>query len=974
MLLFLGGSVPLCALTVNGLRVQSTKNPDGIDVSVPKFSWILRSNERETMQTTYRLVVTSDAKGSRIVWDSGTVTSDQSVKVPAVGIKLLPSTRYYWTVTVTDNKGKKVKSKENAYFETGLMGSGWSGAQWIKDIDAPNDFTVVGKKLTEQERAIGENRLRNDTLRGVPMFRKAFSINKKVKQAKLYTAALGIYDLFMNGKRVGHLQADGTTRYEELKPGWSDYRKRVFYSSHDVTHLLAKGGNAIGAVVGRGWWGGFVSRGEYGYLEPLFIAKLLVTYSDGTTETVVTDRSWQVSRDGALRYSDVYNGERYDARKESAWTTAQYAADRWHAAETKSMPHLALDAFKGPYVEALERLKLPAKTTTVYQGATPAGNDFGMINVINKVNGASGISLKAGQKALIDFGQNFSGWVMLSVSGNEGTRLHLRFGEMTNDDGVKKRGNDGPGGSLYTANLRTARAEIYYTLRGTKGYETYHPSTTFFGFRYCEITATAPVTLVSVVGQAVTSSTVDAGTVTTSSNIINKLVSNIMWGQRSNLLSIPTDCPQRDERLGWTADTQIFSRTGMYNADTETFYRKWVTDMSDGQTEQGGYPDVAPVDWQFSGTNGAWSDAGIVVPWNLYLMYGNKDVLKEHFASMEHYMDYLATQTGDGYKYQGAGTAYGDWLSFAPTDSRYISVAYYAYDAELMAKMARVLSTSAGDEYDRKAKKYQQVFENIKAEFQKRYFAQAVPNQQSQTAYLLALKFNLCKNSAQQQDIIQRLRKLITDNNETLSTGFVGTGIVNPTLSEFGMTDKAYNLLLQRNCPSWLYSIDQGATTVWERWNSYTVDKGYGDIGMNSFNHYAYGAVGEWLYRFVAGIETDEQNPGFKHIVLQPTPDTRTILPNGQERITSAKASYASHYGDIVSEWSTQNSAASMYNVTVPANTTATLYLLAPDKNRILEGNVEAGSAEGVTFIGYDKGRAVYNLGSGSYRFSVLNR
>ena len=596
-----------------------------------------------------------------------------------------------------------------------------------------------------------------------------------------------------------------------------------------------------------------------------------------------------------------------------------------------------------------------------------------MINVISKVAGASGISLKKGQTALIDFGQNFAGWVVLSASGTEGTRLHLRFGEMTNDDGSLKRGNDGPGGSLYTANLRSARAELYYTLRGKKSYETYSPSTTFYGFRYCEITATAPVTLVSVVGQPVTSSTIDVGTVATSSGMVNKLVSNIMWGQRSNLLSVPTDCPQRDERLGWTADTHIFSRTGMYNGDTETFYRKWLLDMRDGQTDRGGYPDVAPVDWQFNNSNGAWGDAGIVLPWNHYLMYGDKEVLLEHFPSMERYMDFLAEQSGEGYKYQGSGTAFGDWLSFAPTDSRYISVAYYACDAFLMSKMARVLSVSSVDEYSQKAKKYERLFEAIKTEFQDRYFRDGVPIQQSQTAYLLALKFDLCKDAAQRQDVVERLRRLITDNNETLSTGFVGTGIISPTLSECGLVDKAYNLLLQRRCPSWLYSIDQGATTVWERWNSYTVDKGFGPIEMNSFNHYAYGAVGEWLYRFVVGIEADERHPGFKHIILQPTPDFRIALPKGQERITSARASYASNYGDIVSEWSFESDDATLYNVTVPANSTATLYLPAGTSSSIYEGEIEAEKSEGVSFKGFHAGKAVYELGSGSYHFKVVN-
>ena len=408
----------------------------------------------------------------------------------------------------------------------------------------------------------------------------------------------------------------------------------------------------------------------------------------------------------------------------------------------------------------------------------------------------------------------------------------------------------------------------------------------------------------------------------------------------------------------------------MYIADTELFYRKWMQDMRDSQHSSGAYPDVAPYNWVGYG-NCAWGDAGIIVPWTTYLMYGDKQVLRENFASMEKYMNWMAAQASDGYKYQGAGTAYGDWLSFVPTDTRFVSVAYYGLDAQLMAKMARALSTSSNDTYATKAAAYESLYENIRSEFRTRYVYPTI-RQTSQTAYLLALQFNMLSSKSEQNTFKTRLSQAIRNNNYTLNTGFVGTSILNPTLSRFGLTDLAYDLLLQRNCPSWLYSVDQGATTIWERWNSYTIESGFGDPGMNSFNHYAYGAVGEWMYRYMLGIEADEEEPGFHHFILQPQPDRRATLPKGQELITSAEGSYRSRYGTIRSAWTAPDKQSLTYDCTVPANTTATLRLPAASEYvTMLESGKPAAQAEGVTYVGYEDGCLVYTLGSGTYHFST---
>lgn len=835
--------------------------------------------------------------------------------------------------------------------------------------------TVDGDHLLCVTSTYEETCAMQESERGVPVFRKVFATESPVKSAKIYAAALGVYDLFLNGKRVGQLMSDGSMRYDELKPGWTDYRSEVNYSVYDVTAMVREGANVVGAQLSNGWWSGAIMRGVYGNNPELgLLVKLHIEYADGHAEDVVTGTDWDCAYCGPVMYGDIYGGEVYDARRDYAWAAPGYKASGWYETAECTLFRGELTSLACPTVQVREELRRTPQKITVYEGVQQTGTAYGSVNVVRTVDGAAPLLLKAGETAIFDMGQNMVGWVRFTARGENGTKLRFRFGEMLNDTGDPGRADDGPGGSLYTYNLRTANATLYYTMNGQAEGETFNPSTSFFGFRYCEVTATHDVEITALTGEVVGTANEETGSFKTSHPDVNQLYSNVIWGQRGNFLSIPTDCPQRDERLGWTGDTQIFARTAHYNADVRAFYHKWMRDMRHSQRADGAYPDMAPFCNFWGYGNAAWGDAGVIVPWTVYLMTGDKHILEENYEANTRYMNFLAAQAGGGYTYNGAGTSFGDWLAYENMDARYVSVCYYAYVADLMARTAAALSETESDAYALDAARYAALYKAIKAEFQQRYLdANGMPAVATQTGYLLALNFGLLPETAV-EGALGNLRRKIADNGYKLSTGFVGTGVLNQTLSRFAQDDLAYDLLLQRENPSWLYSVDQGATTVWERWDSYTKDGGFNKHPwiMNSFNHYAYGVVAEWMFRYVGGIEADEAQPGFKHIILQPAPDFRTSFPVGQQRITSAEATHRSGYGLIRSAWTYKENGRIDYEVTVPANTTATLYLPVKDATDVVtENNTPLEEAEGVTYSGVENGRAVIELQSGSYRFTA---
>lgn len=755
---------------------------------------------------------------------------------------------------------------------------------------------------------------------GIPVFYKHFKIKKDIKNCIINITSLGCFNLYVNGSKVGN---------DELMPGWTDFNKRVLYYTYDLTGIITKGNNAVAVPVSLGWWAGRISLNTYKDNDIAFICEIKIEYEDGTIEYICSDTSWRGTTSGPVRYADIWDGEVYNANYDSyeKISTYDYPVSRvWKKPfEFKGFKGV-ISPMVGPTVKIRDFLDMKPVSATVYNGIVDNGSELGKINVIKQLdaeNAPKNIVLKKGETVVYDMSQNMVGWAHFTVKGQKDTLVTLRHAEMLNDSGKFSRGNDGPDGSLYTANYRSAKAKAKYTLCGKENGEEYRPAFTFFGFRYVEITATEDIEIVNFKCDVVGSDTKETGFIETSHKDINKLFSNVLWGQRGNYLSVPSDCPQRDETLGWTGDTQIFANTAAYNADVKGFFHKWLQDARDSQHESGAYTDVIPASRVITAGGAGWSDAGIIVPYVIYTMYGDTDIIKECYESMYDYMSWLSTKG-----YEGPTQRYGDWLAYEPTDRRFVSIAYYAYDSLLFSKMNKAISETEGDLYHRRSVEYMELYNKIKKHFQSIYVDEnGKLTQDSQTAYLMALKFDLLPEECREK-AIKVLDEKIKKNGYKLSTGFLGTGILTQTLSEVGLSNLAYSLLLQTEDPSWLYSVYQGATTVWERWNSYTLEKGFGDVGMNSFNHYAYGAVVEWMYKYMLGIVVDEDKPGFKHIILKPQPDLRTAeeLPSGQENVRWARGEFDSVAGKIKVSWNIEESSFT-YNVSIPKNTTATLYM-----------------------------------------------
>ncbi len=741
--------------------------------------------------------------------------------------------------------------------------------------------------------------------------RRTVALSKSLQRARLYVTALGSYRMFLNGHRVGG---------DVLTPEFTDYRKRVIYQAYDVTGLLVTGENTIGALLGDGWYGsGLTWLGTHFFSPPdRLVAQLELEYVDGSHDTVVTDESWKTSA-SPIQRSDIYGGEVYDARLEqSGWEKPGFDDSKWTAA-------LVAD---GPAITVSSEITFPARVTAILdpKSVTPIAN------------GAY----------VFDMGQNMVGWATLRVTGAGGTKVRLRFAEILNPDGT-----------IYTANLRNADATDVYTLRGSGGEEVFSPHFTFHGFRYVEMTGypgTPPLNAIK--GEVVSSVSEPSARLTTSSALVNQMWSIGLWGQRGNFLSIPTDCPQRDERLGWMGDAGVFWRTGSYNFDIAAFSQKFIQDIVDAQSRQGAFRNVSPNTLPSSVNEPAepplssdligapgWGDAGVIVPWTTWMQYGNKAVIEDNWNAMQRWMDFIQNRNPDFLRKNGVGPNFADWL--APdqnTNKDLLATAYWALIATMLSQMGRAI----GKEGD--AKRYDDVLHSIRSAFQKAYIKEnGTVGTGTQTSYVVALYTKMAP-AALEPMLVDKLVKDIEARDWHLSTGFLGTPFLLFTLADHGRSDVAYRLLLNDTYPSWGYMLSKGATTWWERWNGDT-----GDPAMNSYNHYAFGSVMAWVYRYAAGIDATPDSPGFKEIVIHPHLDAR---------MTSARAEYESIYGKIVSDWDGTPAGPFSLRVTIPANTTAKIFLPAIVGTRLTEdGNPLQAKTE--------DGSYVIEIGSGSYEFAV---
>jgi alpha-L-rhamnosidase len=773
------------------------------------------------------------------------------------------------TTVVTDGEWKAGQTGPAGWEQSGFDDSSWPAAQVTAPIGAGPWGTQVAVPHP------------------TPYLSTGFQIGKPVARARLFATALGLHETYLNGRAV---------TAERLAPGWTDYTKRLQYRTYDVTALLKKGGNTLGALVGNGWYAGnvgFAGSQIYG-ATPWYSARLSVEYTDGTTADVHTDSSWTAGA-STIVDDDLYQGEDQDARIAPGPGTPV-------TVRQGALPHLVAQVDPGVTVQQEFR---PVAITQPKPGMWIA-----------------------------DLGQNFAGWDRLKVTGPAGTKVTLRHGEILNPDGT-----------LYTANLRAAQATDTFTLAGTGAPEVFEPHFTVHGYRYVELTGfPGTPTANSITGEAAWTDGAPTGTFTSSDPMVNQLAHNILWGARSNMLSIPTDCPQRDERLGWTGDIAAFSATSTFNFDTHGLLAKFVDDLVDAQRPDGAFTDVAPAVIAGGGKAG-WADAGIIVPYNIWQRYGDLTVADTHFAAMQRYVDYLRSTAGsDLIRNQDT---FGDWLNVNDnTPNDLTSTAFFGWSARLLSRMAAATGRTA------EAAAYGTLADQIAAAFTSRFVAaDGTIGTNSQTGYVLALAFGLVP-ADRTQAVADKLAAKVDASNGHLTVGFMGVENLLPVLADHGHADTAYRILQQPDYPGWGYMSSRGATTIWERWDGIKPDGTLEDPGMNSFNHYGLGSVGDWLYRTVGGVAP--ASPGYRQVLIAPKPGGT---------LTAATASLATAYGVTRSSW-TRSGATLTLHVVVPPNATATV-------------RVPASSAAAVTAPaeavpqGFADGVASYSIGSGRYTFTA---
>jgi alpha-L-rhamnosidase len=886
-------------LTPTDLRVEYGAEPLGIDARSPRLSWRSTSKARGAKQSGYQLQVASSTAAldaGELRWDSGRRDSEDSLFISYEGPALASGERAAWRVRVWDNHGDVSQWSEPGTWEMGLLQSQDWQGEWIGYHTALDD--------TAQ--------------RPVVQLRRNFVVREDIESARLYATARGLYALELNGQTVGD---------QVLAPGWTSYNNRIQYQTYDVTDQLTPGDNALGALLADGWFRGQLGwdskRDHYGKRTALR-AQLHIRYRDGTETVVATDNQWKATDTGPWRAADIYDGEVYDARRElTGWSTAGYDDADWQPVVIAAPTQAQLVAPQAPPVRRMQALS-PASITRAPNG-----------------------------ELLVDMGQNMVGWVRLTLRGKAGTEIVLRHAEVLDGDG-----------NLYTENLRGAAQEDRYTLAGNDG-ETYEPRFTFHGFRYVGIAGDIDTLQPQdITGVVVYSDMASTGTWSGSDALLNQLFSNIVWGQKGNFLEVPTDCPQRDERLGWTGDAQVFAPTAAFNMDVSGFFAKWLADLAHDQYDSGSVPDVIPnvLSTAQQGVAG-WADAATVVPWAMYRAYGDTQLLERQYPSMAAWVDYVATQAGEDYIWR-PGVQYGDWLSpqfndvFSPyravTGTDLIATAYFAHSADLVARTAEVTGRQ------REARRYRRLFEKVRDAFLGEFMTPAGRlAYETQTAYVLALAFDLLPEK-QRADAARRLADDVRARGNHLTTGFLGTPALNRVLSDHGLADVAYDLLTQTNYPSWLYPVRFGATTIWERWDAVRPDGSFQNPEMTSFNHYAYGAIGQWMVEVVAGLDQAPDSNAYRQLRIAPQPGGR---------LSHAQASLDTPYGPAAASWAFAGSRFTL-QVRIAPNTSASVRLPLAAGADVLESGAPLDEARGIGKVREDDEDLLLELGAGDYTFS----
>ncbi len=938
------------AIKLTSLRCEYLVAPEAIESPAPRLSWRIEADRRGAAQTAWQVRVASTseklARGDADLWDSGRVASDATNQIAYAGRALASRTECFWQVQIWDEANQP---------------SGWSEpSRWTMALLQPDDWRAQWISYRDDEPLHADRKTLH--LPAPRHYRKDFAAAKTVRRATVYASALGIYDLYCNGQRVGDAF---------FQPGWSDYLQRAYYRSHDVTALLRSSGpNALGAVVAEGWYSGYVGYGllvgygpnkvgRYFYGKtPAFLAQLEIDYTDGTRETVVTDESWRVTASGPTREADLIMGEAYDARAELGnWASPGYAP-------------------LSPWSPAVLAVCNP-RTKAVYSDAAGQREmDLGFVKP-PKLQAYSAPPIRITQELpakrvtepkpgvyVFDLGQNFAGVTRLKVMGAAGTQIRLRFAEMLHEDGT-----------IMTENLRKARATDFYTLRGDPNGETWTPRFTYHGFQYVELTGlTEKPALDAITGLVLHNDTPLAGSFACSDPVLTQFGLNAQWTQRANFVEVPTDCPQRDERLGWMGDAQAYIRTASFNADVAAFFTKWIDDVVESQRSFGAYPDYAPYPMAHGGAGktfgSGWTDAGIICPWTIWKTYGDTRMLERSWNSMTRFMEWRHASTAPDGLGTSLGNPWGDWLNVNETTPvEFIDTCYHALVCTMMAEMAEALNRPLeAATYRARRAKTQTAFTKAFAK------PDGTLSVDTQSAYVLALSVGLIAEkqiAAAADTLVAKIAK----NDHRMATGFLGTRSLLPALTDGGHHDLATRLFQSRKFPSWGYEVANGANSVWERWDSFTTEHGFNgangkqNAAMNSFSHYAFGAVMEWAYRVLAGIDTD--GAGYRKVVIRPRPPSPGSNPD-EAPINWVRAHYDSINGRIVSAWKLEAGTFTL-DVTIPANTTASVFLPGATPERTSEGGAPLATTKvaGIRSFTAAENALKVEVAAGTYKFTV---